>query len=146
MQKLMRNSEKLLICKSNHKMMNFVFCIFSWMTQSIMGFHRRLSHGYILLLYFPIFPALIFDIHIRVILWIPLAKCISSNIKQTIQGIASHPGTLPEVHQPLHKDMEIMSILCHTFRPTQMSHLLKSLRRYRISVFEQMNPALFLVT
>lgn len=127
-------------------MMKSVFCISSWMSQSIMGFHRRFSHGHILLLYFPIFPALILDIHIRVIVWIPMAKCITSNFKQIIQGTASHTGTLPGVHQPPHKDVEIKSILCHTFRPMQMSHLLQSLKRCRISVFEQTNPALLLVT
>lgn len=74
----MRNSEKLLICNSNHRMTSFVFCSFSWMSQDIIGFPRRLPHGCILLLYLPVFPALIPDIHIIVIAWIPMTKRITS--------------------------------------------------------------------
>lgn len=111
-----------------------------------------------------------------------MAKCITSHIKQIIQGMASpidcgpkhqtkyffsfslfslHTNLgsavaihlsdctllfemlqdiLPGVQQPLHRAMEIVSFLCHTFQPLQISQLLQGLRRYWISVLGQINP------
>lgn len=86
----LENYAYLKLKSQNDKFWGGLF--FSWTCKSITGFPRRQSYGYILLLYFHIFPALVLDIHILVTVWIPMARCITSDVKLITQCMASHTG------------------------------------------------------